>query len=54
MDTGQLLALMFEDLFKRLNTEVKQNAESALTKQNRAQQFDILRGIRQATHPPNS
>eukprot|EP00123_Amoebidium_parasiticum_P016330 comp23392_c4_seq1/m.38764 comp23392_c4_seq1/g.38764 ORF comp23392_c4_seq1/g.38764 comp23392_c4_seq1/m.38764 type:complete len:1167 (-) comp23392_c4_seq1:231-3731(-) len=43
---GQLLSLLFEDLFKRLNSELKKVADKTLAKQ-RAAQFDILKSIRQ-------
>eukprot|EP00124_Ichthyophonus_hoferi_P000134 Ihof_evm24s4 gene=Ihof_evmTU24s4 len=43
---GQLLSLLFEDLFKKLNSELKKVADKTLAKQ-RAAQFDILKSIRQ-------
>ena len=46
---GQLLSLLFEDLFKRFNMELKKQAEQVLSKANRAASFDILRSIRQDT-----
>mmetsp|Transcript_28385 Transcript_28385/g.45985 ORF Transcript_28385/g.45985 Transcript_28385/m.45985 type:complete len:1140 (+) Transcript_28385:58-3477(+) len=46
---GQLLALLFEDLFKRFNSELKRNADQTLTKPNRAQPFDIVKCIRADT-----
>jgi DNA-directed RNA polymerase III subunit RPC2 len=46
---GQLLALLFEDLFKRFNFELKKTADAILAKPNRAAQFDILKSIRQDT-----
>jgi DNA-directed RNA polymerase III subunit RPC2 len=39
---GQLLALLFEDLFKRFNTELKNGIEEATKKTNRTSQFDAL------------
>jgi DNA-directed RNA polymerase III subunit RPC2 len=46
---GQLLSLLFEDLLKRFNTDLKKNAENVLSKPNRAAQFDILKCFRQDT-----
>lgn len=46
---GQLLALLFEDCFKRLNADLKRQADAVLSKSNRATQFDILKCIRQDT-----
>lgn len=46
---GQLLSLLFEDLFKRLNTDLKRQAEASLSKTNRAAPFDIVKCIRQDT-----
>jgi DNA-directed RNA polymerase III subunit RPC2 len=46
---GQLLALLFEDCFKRLNADLKRQADAVLSKANRAQQFDVLKCIRQDT-----
>lgn len=46
---GQLLALLFEDLFKRMNADLKRQADAALSKANRATQFDILKCIRPDT-----
>lgn len=43
---GGLLALLFEDLFKRLNTDLARQAQSVLSKANRATQFDIAKCIR--------
>ncbi|KAI1004794.1 DNA-directed RNA polymerase III subunit [Podosphaera aphanis] len=37
---GQLLALLFEDLFKKFNTDLKLNIDKVLKKQNRTMQFD--------------
>ena len=46
---GQLIALLFEDCFKRLNADLKRQADAVLSKANRATQFDILKCIRQDT-----
>jgi len=46
---GQLVSLLFEDLFKRFNWELRKHADSMLSKQNKAEQFDVLRGIREDT-----
>lgn len=46
---GGLLALLFEDLFKRMNSELKRQAENHLSKSNRAAQFDIIKCIRTDT-----
>ncbi|KAJ2725889.1 DNA-directed RNA polymerase III complex subunit Rpc2 [Coemansia sp. Benny D115] len=37
---GQLIALLFEDLFKRFNTDLKLNIDKVLKKPNLAQAFD--------------
>uniref|UniRef100_A0A7S2ZCL7 DNA-directed RNA polymerase subunit beta n=1 Tax=Rhodosorus marinus TaxID=101924 RepID=A0A7S2ZCL7_9RHOD len=39
---GQLIALLFEDLFKTFNTEVKKRATQTLSKPHRAAQFNII------------
>lgn len=46
---GQLLGLLFEDLFKRMNAELGRQADAVLSKANRAAQFDIVKCIRQDT-----
>ena len=48
---GQLVALLFEDLFKKFNAELKRNIDQVLSKQNRAVQFDVVRllSLRQDT-----
>lgn len=46
---GGLLALLFEDLFKRMNSELKRQADNHLSKANRAAQFDIVKCIRTDT-----
>ena len=43
---GQLVGLLFEDLFKRFNFELKKIADLTIPKQ-RAAQFDIVRHMRQ-------
>eukprot|EP00127_Corallochytrium_limacisporum_P004832 Clim_evm15s183 gene=Clim_evmTU15s183 len=45
---GGLLSLLFEDLFKRFNSDLKKIAEQTIPKQ-RAQQFDIVRHFREDT-----
>ncbi|CAF2560444.1 unnamed protein product [Rotaria sp. Silwood2] len=42
---GQLIALLFEDLFKRFNTELQKIANKIIPRQ-RAQQFDVTKHIR--------
>ncbi|KAM0675010.1 DNA-directed RNA polymerase III complex subunit Rpc2 [Gurleya vavrai] len=39
---GQLLSIMFEDLFKKYNTELKKSIDKVLVKQSRAQEFDAV------------
>jgi DNA-directed RNA polymerase III subunit RPC2 len=46
MNAGGLMSLLFEDLFKRLNSELKRQADVSLAKANRASQFDIAKCIR--------
>ena len=46
---GQLLALLFEDLFKRFNSDIKRQADAVLSKTNRATPFDILKCFRPDT-----
>lgn len=46
---GGLLALLFEDLFKRMNSELKRQADHHLSKSNRVAQFDIVKCIRTDT-----
>ncbi|KAL5010211.1 hypothetical protein ScPMuIL_012516 [Solemya velum] len=43
---GQLLSLLFEDLFKKFNTELKKIADMTIPKP-RAAQFDIVKHMRQ-------
>lgn len=44
---GQLLSLLFEDLFKRMNADLRRTADAILSKPNRSAQFDIVKCIRQ-------
>lgn len=44
---GGLLALLFEDLFKRLNSELKRQADTHLSKTSRMASFDIAKCVRQ-------
>ncbi|KAL6041665.1 DNA-directed RNA polymerase III subunit RPC2 [Balamuthia mandrillaris] len=46
---GSLLSLLFEDLFKKLNSEIKKQAENSLSKSSRAGEFDVLHTIRPDT-----
>ncbi|KAI8382946.1 DNA-directed RNA polymerase III subunit RPC2 [Blakeslea trispora] len=39
---GQLLSLLFEDLFKKFNSDLKISADKVLKKPNRTQEFDIF------------
>jgi DNA-directed RNA polymerase III subunit RPC2 len=41
---GQLISLLFEDLFKRFNSELQSIAEKTIPKQ-KAAQFDIVKYI---------
>ncbi|MED6261796.1 DNA-directed RNA polymerase III subunit RPC2 [Ataeniobius toweri] len=43
---GQLLSLLFEDLFKKFNAELKKIADQIIPKQ-RAAQFDVVKHMRQ-------
>ena len=47
---GQLLSLLFEDLFKRLNVQLKKQADQGLSKPNRTQSFDVIKCIRDRHH----
>mmetsp|Transcript_12576 Transcript_12576/g.38842 ORF Transcript_12576/g.38842 Transcript_12576/m.38842 type:complete len:1045 (-) Transcript_12576:245-3379(-) len=40
---GQLLCVLFEDLFKRFNADLKRSADLVLQKQNRTAVFDIVK-----------
>lgn len=46
---GSLLALLFEDLFKRFNSDLKRQADMILSKPNRAQSFDPMKFMRTDT-----
>lgn len=46
---GNLLSLLFEDLFKLFNKDLKRQADMVLAKANRAQAFDIVKTIRPDT-----
>ena len=46
---GNLLSLLFEDLFKIFNKDLKRQADMVLQKANRAQAFDIVKSIRADT-----
>ena len=47
--TGSLLSLLFEDLFKSFNKDLKRQADMVLSKPNKAQVFDIVKCIRPDT-----
>ena len=46
---GQLLSVLFEDLFKRFNHELKRQSDQVLAKANRADVFDVMKHIRTDT-----
>ena len=46
-----MLSLLFEDLFKRFNTELKNSIEDATKKQNRTSQFDALTPLQNHSDP---
>jgi DNA-directed RNA polymerase III subunit RPC2 len=46
---GNLLSLLFEDLFKTFNKDLKRQADLVLSKPNRAQAFDVTKTIRPDT-----
>ena len=46
---GQLLSLLFEDLFKKFNHDIQRHARQVLIKPNRAAQFDVVKCMRQDT-----
>ncbi|KAG1669071.1 hypothetical protein FOA52_003989 [Chlamydomonas sp. UWO 241] len=46
---GGLMSLLFEDLFKRLTSDLKRQADAVLSKANRATQFDVAKCIRTDT-----
>ncbi len=43
---GSLLSLLFEDLFKHFNSDLKKQTDMILSKSNRAQAFDVIKTIR--------
>ncbi|KAI7933277.1 hypothetical protein MJO28_017749 [Puccinia striiformis f. sp. tritici] len=43
---GQLLSLLFEDLFKKFNTDLKLNIDKVLKKPNRTSEFDAINQFR--------
>jgi len=43
---GSLLSLLFEDLFKHFNSDLKKQADMVLSKPNRAQAFDVIKSVR--------
>ncbi|CAB9507491.1 polymerase II subunit RPB2 [Seminavis robusta] len=46
---GNLMSLLFEDLFKLFNNDLKRQADMVLQKANRAQAFDVVKSIRTDT-----
>ncbi|EEC49608.1 predicted protein [Phaeodactylum tricornutum CCAP 1055/1] len=46
---GNLLSLLFEDLFKIFNKDLKRQADLVLSKPNRTQAFDVVKTIRPDT-----
>jgi DNA-directed RNA polymerase III subunit RPC2 len=46
---GNLLSLLFEDLFKLFNRDLKRQADLVLSKPNRAMAFDVVKTIRPDT-----
>ncbi|KAI2503730.1 DNA dependent RNA polymerase [Fragilaria crotonensis] len=46
---GTLLSLLFEDLFKLFNKDLKRQTDMVLSKANRAQAFDVVKTIRPDT-----
>ena len=46
---GSLMSLLFEDLFKRFNTEIQRQADTILSKQNRVAKFDAMKYVREDT-----
>lgn len=46
---GQLLSLLFEDLFKKFNYDIQRGARQVLSKPNRAATFDVVKSMRQDT-----
>jgi hypothetical protein len=46
---GSLISLLFEDLFKRFNTDLKKQVDMILSKPNRASSFDVMKFMRTDT-----
>jgi DNA-directed RNA polymerase III subunit RPC2 len=46
---GNLLSLLFEDLFKIFSKDLKKQADQVLSKPNRAQAYDVVKSIRHDT-----
>ncbi|GAQ79190.1 DNA-directed RNA polymerase III subunit 2 [Klebsormidium nitens] len=46
---GQLLSLLFEDLFKRMNSDLRKETDKALSKANRSTLFDVVKCIKPDT-----
>jgi DNA-directed RNA polymerase III subunit RPC2 len=46
---GPLLALLFEDLLKKFNTDLKKEIDRFLSKSNRAAMFDVTKCFRPKT-----
>ena len=46
---GNLLSLLFEDLFKIFSKDLKRQADMVLSKPNRAQAYDVVKSIRSDT-----
>eukprot|EP00792_Barthelona_sp_PAP020_P005078 TRINITY_DN2485_c0_g1_i1.p1 TRINITY_DN2485_c0_g1~~TRINITY_DN2485_c0_g1_i1.p1 ORF type:complete len:1132 (-),score=303.31 TRINITY_DN2485_c0_g1_i1:137-3499(-) len=45
--SGQLISLLFEDLFKKLNSDIRKSADSSLAKASKVNEFDAAKHIRQ-------
>ena len=43
---GSLLSLLFEDLFKSFNSDLKRQTDMVLSKPNRAQAYDVIKAVR--------
>jgi DNA-directed RNA polymerase III subunit RPC2 len=46
---GSLISLLFEDLFKRFNSDLKRQVDLILSKPNRAGGFDVMKFMRADT-----
>ena len=46
---GSLISLLFEDLFKRFNSDLKRQVDMVLSKPNRAGGFDVMKFMRSDT-----